>query len=140
MFHRGDLPLTLARVLLLVSDPVRQRQVATMAARRSLTVPELERIVERGAGALRAPPPRASLPPDEPVKRGLSPSRVAALSKLEQRPDDSVSLGEIAELFRSTCCACGMEDLPTYCSGCPMLELVDRLLIAHQHGRGPHDC
>ena len=52
MFHRGDLPVTLAPVLGKIVDPIRQRQVATMAARRQLSVPEIERIVDRGAGAL----------------------------------------------------------------------------------------
>jgi len=128
MFHRGDLPLTLASVLLKVADPVRQRQIATMAARRQLTVPEIERIVERGAGALQAAPPRSSLPPDEPEKQGLSPSRVAALDNLAKHASGSVSLGELADLFRTTCCACGAQDLPTYCAACPMLDLVNRVL------------
>lgn len=128
MFHRGDLPLTLASVLLKVADPVRQRQVATMAVRRQLTVPEIERIVERGAGALQAAPPRSSLPPDNPEKQGLSPSRVAALDDLAKHSSTSVSLGELADLFRATCCACGAEDLPTYCTACPMLDLVNRVL------------
>src|SRR5205085_4196507 len=75
MFHRGDLPLTLASVLLKIADPIRQRQVATMAARRQLTVPEIERIVDRGAGALQTPPPRSALAPDQLEKQGLSPSR-----------------------------------------------------------------
>ena len=128
MFHRGDLPLTLASVLVKVSDPIRQRQVATMAVRRQLTVPEIERIVERGAGALQPIPPRTSLPPDEPAKQGLSPSRVAALDNLATHAAISVSLGDLAELFRATCCACGAEDLPTYCTACPMLDLVNRVL------------
>src|SRR5207245_6305903 len=76
MFHRGDLPLTLAPVLLKVAEPSRQRQIATRAARRQLTVTEIERMVERGAGALQTPAPPSSLPPDEPEKQGLSPSRV----------------------------------------------------------------
>jgi ParB family chromosome partitioning protein len=128
MFHRGDLPLTLASVLVKVADPIRQRQVATMAVRRQLTVPEIERIVDRGAGALHAVPPRTSLPPDEPAKQGLSPSRVAALDNLATHAAISVSLGDLAELFRATCCACGAEDLPTYCTACPMLDLVNRVL------------
>ncbi len=41
-------------MLLKVIDPIRQRQVATVTARRQLTVPEIERIVDRGAGALNA--------------------------------------------------------------------------------------
>jgi ParB family transcriptional regulator, chromosome partitioning protein len=127
MFHRGDLPITLASVLWKVADPIRQRQVATMAARRQLTVPELEWIVDRGAGALHSSPP-STLPPDEPEKKGLSPSRVGALENLAEHADASVSLGDLAELFRNTCCACGAEDLPTYCSACPMLDLVNRVL------------
>src|SRR6266542_3163445 len=128
MFHRGDLPLALASVLLKVADPIRQRQVATMAARRQLTVPEIERIVDRGAGALQAPPPRSTLAPEEPEKQGLSPSRVAALDSLAKHAGSTLSLGDLAELFRDTCCACGAEDLPTYCTACPMLDLVNRVL------------
>jgi ParB family chromosome partitioning protein len=136
MFHRGDLPLTLATVLLRVADPIRQRQVATMAARRQLNVPEIERIVERGAGALQATPPRTSLPAEEPEKTGLSPSRVVALENLATHAGSSVSLSDLAELFRATCCACGAEDLPTYCTACPMLELVNRVLArAHTANR-----
>lgn len=128
MFHRGDLPLTLSSVLVKVADPIRQRQVATMAVRRQLTVPEIERIVDRGAGALQPIPPRTSLSPDEPAKQGLSPSRVAALDNLATHAAISVSLGDLAELFRATCCACGAEDLRTYCTACPMLDLVNRVL------------
>ena len=128
MFHRGDLPLTLAAVLLKVADPIRQRQVATMAARRQLTVPEIERIVDRGAGALKSAPPPSSLPPGDPEKQGLSPSRVVALKDLAERAATSLSVGELAALFRDTCCACGAEDLPTYCSAFPMLDLVNRVL------------
>jgi ParB family transcriptional regulator, chromosome partitioning protein len=128
MFHRGDLPLTLAAVLVKIADPLRQRQVATMAARRQLTVPEMERIVERGAGALQAPPPKQIPTPVAPDKQGLSPSRVVALENLAQRASTRVSLAELADLFQATCCACGAEDLPTYCTACPMLDLVNRVL------------
>ena len=129
MFHRGDLPLTLAPVLLKVADSNRQRQIATRAARRQLTVPEIERMVERGAGALEArPPATSSLPPEQPEKEGFSPSRVVALDGLARSATASVTLGELAEMFRDTCCACGAEDLPTYCTACPMLDLVNRVL------------
>src|SRR5205823_6877711 len=128
-----DLPLTLASVLRKVADPIRQRQIATIAARRQLTVPEIERVVDRGAGAVEAArPTTTSLPPDEPDKQGLSPSRVAALDKLARHAAASVSLGDLAELFRATCCACGAEDLPTYCTACPMLDLVNRVLARTQ--------
>ena len=136
MFHRGDLPFTLASVLLKVGDPIRQRQVATLAARRQLSVPEIERIVDRGAGALQVAPPRTSLSPEEPEKQGLSPSRVVALDNLAQQAANSVTLGELADLFRATCCACGAEDLPTYCTACPMLELVNRVLARPQTSDG----
>jgi ParB/RepB/Spo0J family partition protein len=129
MFHHGDLPLTLAPVLLKVADPDRQRQIATRAARRQLTVAEIERMVERGAGALEArPPATSSLPPEHPDKEGFSPSRVVALDSLARYATASVTLGELAELFKDTCCACGAQDLPTYCTACPMLDLVNRVL------------
>ena len=74
-----------------VADPVRQRQVATMAVRRQLTVPEIERIIERGAWA------RLRLRRHAPLSRwtsqtskGSSPSRVAALGhNLAQRATNS---------------------------------------------------
>jgi ParB family chromosome partitioning protein len=132
MFHRGDLPLTLAPVLLRVPEPSRQRQIATRAARRQLTIPEIERIVDRGLGALQVPPPPSSLPPDEPEKEGLSPSRVAALDDLARHAEASLSLGDLADLFHATCCACGAEDLPTFCAACPMLDLVNRVIARIQ--------
>ena len=132
MFDRGDLPLTLAPVLLKVVEPSRQRQIATRAARRQLTVPEIERIVERGAGALQRPAPPSSLPPDDPEKQGLSPSRVVALDRLAEHSEASLSLGDLADLFQATCCACGAEDLPTYCTACPMLDLVNRVIARVQ--------
>jgi hypothetical protein len=136
MFHRGDLPITLAAVLLRVPDSVRQRQIATMAVRRRLTVPELERIVERGAGALNAPPPRSNLSPDAHAGQGLSPSRLVALTELEQHAAQLVSVKLVANLLRDVCCACGMEDLPAYCSGCPMLDLINQVLTSLD--RTPH--
>jgi ParB family transcriptional regulator, chromosome partitioning protein len=136
MFHRGDLPLTLAPVLLKVADPLRQRQIATMAARRQLSVPEIERIVERGAGALQAPPPKQVPPTNDASDRGrLSPSRLVALDSLAQRAATHVSLAELAELFEATCCACGAADLPTYCTACPMLDLVNRVLARADQGQ-----
>ena len=135
MFHRGDLPLTLAPVLVKVADPLRQRQVATMAVRRQLTVSEIERIVDRGIGALQAPPPRQGPPPGATDKQGLSPSRVVAIEHLAQRATSQVSLAELSDLFQATCCACGAEDLPTYCTACPMLDLVNRVLARADQGQ-----
>jgi ParB family chromosome partitioning protein len=75
MFHRGDLPLTLAPVLLKVADPVRQRQIATIGTRRQLTVPEMQRIVERGAGALQSAPPKNCQSATRPQGGNSSPRR-----------------------------------------------------------------
>jgi ParB-like chromosome segregation protein Spo0J len=127
MFHRGDLPLTLASVLLRVPDPIRQHQIAARAARRQLTVSEIERIVDRGLGAVQSPPP-TTLPADDVGKRGLSPSRVVVLEKLASSQNAAMPLRDLAEIFRDTCCACGAEDLPTSCTACPMLDLVNRVL------------
>jgi ParB-like chromosome segregation protein Spo0J len=134
MFHRGDLPLTLAPVLLRVPEPSRQRQIATIAARRQLTIAEIERIVDRGLGALQVPPPPSRLPPDEPEKAGLSPSRVAALDNLARYAEAPLSVSDLAEVFQATCCACGAEDLPAYCAACPMLDLVNRVIARFQPG------
>lgn len=128
MFHRGDLPLTLASVLFRVPDPIRQHQIAVRAVRRQLTVSQIERIVDRGLGALHSPAPAATLPPEDLVKHGLSPSRVVALEHLTSTENAAVPLSDLAEMFRDTCCACGAEDLPTYCTACPMLDLVNRVL------------
>src|SRR5437868_12775962 len=55
-----------------------------MAARRQLTVPELERIVDRGVGAL---------PPDEPEKQGLSPDRRRSARRRRCTPVWTASAG-----------------------------------------------
>jgi ParB/RepB/Spo0J family partition protein len=128
MFHRGELPVSLASTLLKVADPIRQREVAMMATRRRLSVHQIETIVDRGAGTLLAQPQRSHLPPDATDKRGMSPSRVAALESLAAQPATSLSFRELADAFRATCCACGAEDHPTYCAACPMLDLVTRVL------------
>lgn len=123
-FERGELPLTLVPILARVQDVDQQRRLATIAGRRRLTVPQLETIVERGAGALNRPPPRAQLPPDEAPKAAVSQSRLETLAELRRDGEVSLSLDRLADLCEATCCACGMGHLPDICSACPLMELM----------------
>lgn len=136
MVHRGDLPLRSATLLLQVADKARQRQMATMAANRGLSAAELERIIHRGAGVVNAPPrPKPDVKRESPSnqtaseKPEQSPGRKQVLARMEVVPERSVSLADLKVLFNDVCCACGMQDLPEYCGACPMLQLVDLVLL-----------
>jgi len=140
MFHRGDLPLTAAPVLARVKDPGRLRQLATRAAARNMTIAQLERIVDGGAGDKGTPQPqptpdtRVTTNLDVPVIAG-TPGRKEALARLTALPSTaSISLEVLQTAFTDTCCACGMEDLPDYCSSCPMVQLIDTVVQRLNHG------
>lgn len=126
-FDRSELPLTLVPVLVKVGDADQQRRLATIAARRSLTVPQLERIVERGAGALAKPPPRAIAEAPAPPPSDGSATRKAALAVLEASGARTISLDRLAKLFAATCCACGMSFSADICSACPLLEAMQAI-------------
>ncbi len=136
MVHRGDLPVRSATLLLQVADKARQRQMATMAANRGLSAAELERIINRGTGALSSPShPKPDVKRDSPSnqtaseKPEQSPGRKQVLARLDVTRDRSVDIADIQALFNDVCCACGMQDLPEYCAACPMLQLVDLVLL-----------
>jgi len=123
-FDRSELPLTLAPVLVRVTDHDQQRRLATIATRRQLSVTQLEQIVDRGAGALSKPPPRVSTPPPPPVAIDHSATRQAALTLLKSASKKTISVGRLSELAEATCCACGMSFAGDICSACPLLDLV----------------
>lgn len=128
-FHRGELPVTLASVLADVADPAHQRRLAAIAARKQITVPELRRVVEGALGIVSSPPPR---PPEdeEPQQQvGLSDCRRSALERLEGDAERTISFRHLAEIFKGTCCACGMDSLPKVCSACPLADYMGRLAL-----------
>lgn len=140
MVHRGDLPLTVAPILNRIGDPDRQRRVATMAATRKLSVPELERIVDGGRVPSSAPKPTVKPKPilevDDPDYQGDG--REALLKRLQSPAIGfAVSAPELEASFREVCCACGMQDLPDLCAACPMVQLVD-VLLARAAGKHDH--
>ena len=131
-FHRGELPVGLATVLVRVSDPIRQRRLASLAARRGLSVAQLEALVDRAPAShtvVRRSAAASALPADDdPAGGGLSASRQAALDALRARGDRHVSLDELAAAAESVCCRCGMASLPVICAACPLAELLASLL------------
>ena len=130
-FHRGERPVGLATVLVRVSDPIRQRRLASLAARRGLSVAQLEALVDRASASQtlgRSAAPSALPADDDPAGGGLSTSRRATLDALRARGNRHVSLGELAAVAESVCCRCGMASLPVICAACPLAELLATLL------------
>jgi ParB family chromosome partitioning protein len=126
-FHRGELPVTLADVLVDVKDPAHQRRLAAIAARKQITVLELRRVIDRAQGVVSSPPRR---PPDDDQDaepQGLSECRRNALERLEAEGDRTIAFSQLADVFKATCCACGMESEPSICSACPLAEYMARL-------------
>ena len=107
------------RVALLLGplrDPARQRRLAGIAARRRLPVAQVRRLVQAALSLPPRPASAAPLPPDdEPSGGGLSMTRRSALDGLRAQSDRQVSLGQLASLTESECCACGLESAPRYC-------------------------
>lgn len=130
-FDRGELPVGLAAVLVRVSDPTRQQRLASLAARRGLSVAQLEALLDRVPTSQTGRRAEACsiLPADrDPAGGGLSASREATLEALRARGDRGISFGELAAVAESVCCSCGMASLPVICAACPLAELLATLL------------
>lgn len=53
--HRGELPVGIGPILVMLEDARQQRRLATLAVRRRLSVPQLRRLVDEARGTLAAP-------------------------------------------------------------------------------------
>jgi len=132
MFDRGQLPITLARPLLQITDWPTQRRLATLSVKRTATVAEIESMIQYHLDSLNAPKPilvaaaaatRAA--PLKPPAEG--PTRADALTALRSAPDRRVSLDDLARALEDVCCACGMGDLAAVCASCPLPQFLDRV-------------
>jgi len=129
--HRGEISHLLARSLVKVVDPATQWRLAVLAAKKSMTVAQLEDLIKRNQGQLGEERPRpvaATVRPVEPGPRRTT--RDGALALLQAEPERTVTCRQVAELMDDTCglCAdCGMANLEAVCSDCPLPELASRL-------------
>lgn len=144
LFHAGDLPLTLAPILVQVQDTQRQRRLATLALRRRLTVSQLEKMADAGFVQLNAKPRKFWEPPVgdllDPEKKPtaatvaapeLSANRQKSLDFLRAKNGHAIAFGELADAFERVCCSCGMDDLPDICGQCPLAEFMGFVEAAH---------
>jgi ParB-like chromosome segregation protein Spo0J len=124
-FDRYEIPITLARPLVRIQDWPTQRRLAGFAARRSLRVATLERLVER---SLSGDVPFAR-PPPEPAPPNVRAVRADLLLALAADPERTISFGRLAQTVGDVCCACGLADQPGVCDACPLpallVEIVD---------------
>ncbi|MFH0900322.1 MAG: ParB/RepB/Spo0J family partition protein [Pseudomonadota bacterium] len=131
MFDNYDLPSMLATVLLKVPDPDRQRRLASIAARRGLTVEKLKDLIVRGEGDLtKKPVPKAKPTPSPENERGSGTSRAEAMERLKREPKRTVTCADLLRQFDHICGVCGdcnMSGIKEVCSACPLPELVVRL-------------
>jgi ParB family chromosome partitioning protein len=126
-FGRGELPMTLAPVLVKVGDRDKQRRLATIAGRRSLTVPALEQIALKWSGELAQPAPKPRpAPTTAPAQVSAlgSAGRQDMLKMLRSANGTTVPVARLADLFEATCCACGMGFSGDICSACPLLDAM----------------
>ncbi|HEY1297020.1 MAG TPA: ParB/RepB/Spo0J family partition protein [Chloroflexota bacterium] len=126
--HRGELPVGIGPILVMIDDARQQRRLATLAIRRHLTVAQLRRLVDQARGTVvrRRPP---MLPTeDEPDGGGLSQTRQSLVDALRAQPCQTFTYGELAAVTEATCCACGMTSLPVVCSACPLVDLLSSVL------------
>jgi len=129
--HRGELPLNVGLLLVPLRDPVRQRRLASHSVRRRLTIAQVRKLVEAALSLPPSPEPERPLPPDEePNGGGLSSSRQQAIDALRTHADRPITLGQLAELAETVCCACGLASTPAICADCPNLHLL-RAMLEH---------
>jgi ParB family chromosome partitioning protein len=126
--HRGELPVGVGPVLVMLEDARQQRRLATLAVRRRLSVPQLRRLVDQARGTLarrRAP----TLPSDDELDGGgISQTRQSLVDALRAQPRQTFTYGQLAAVTEATCCACGMQSLPAVCNACPLVDLLSSVL------------
>jgi ParB family chromosome partitioning protein len=126
--HRGELPVGIGPVLVMLDDIRQQRRLATLAVRRRLSVPQLRRLVDQARGTLARRRSPTMTTEDEPDGGGLSNTRQSLVDALRAQPHETFTFGRLAEVTEATCCACGMTSLPVVCSACPLVDLLSSML------------
>lgn len=125
IFARNDLPVTAIRPLARIPDPERQRHVASLTAKRLLTVAQLKGLVDDPAVIAKPEPTR----PVRPTP--ASPSRQAAMERIGHCARGAMVLVEdIAQAMDKVCgiCAdCGMSDVAVICQACPLPRFILRV-------------
>ncbi len=136
LIDRGELPVTVASVLIKVADGPTQRRLAALSAKRRMTPAQLSELVRRNQGDLAVERPR---PKAEPVRveptTGASgrPSRKEAVAALRNRAGQTIMLATVAAALDPVCgmCAdCGMDGIEEICRECPLPLLAMRLAHA----------
>ena len=131
LFARGELPTTLGPVLARVADVHQQRRLATLSARRKLSVAQLRGLVDRGLGE---PVKKTNtVKPEEDQQAGLTHAigRTEAMELLASQPKRTVTHQQLADLFDAVCgvCAsCGMVSLKEVCVECPGPQMIQALV------------
>jgi ParB/RepB/Spo0J family partition protein len=135
MVHRAELAAEIAPSLSKVADVPTQRRLALLAAKRGLTVAQMEDLIKRNQGQLTEEKPKALA--STPARAGRpaattidSWSRRQAVEALRARPNLAVTTKRLVELFDDTCgvCGeCGMASMETVCEACPLPQLIARL-------------
>ena len=136
MYERDELPVTLGRVLLTVSDPARQARIARSVAEQGMTVKQAQALAERG-DAIAAAPKLITPTRGRPKGSGGEPPRKTAMALLAKRPDHAVTFTRVMGVMEAVCTACGQEDSPA-CGPCPLCVFVTLLAREPAKAGGVH--
>ncbi len=130
LFVDFQMPTTAVSPLARIADPERQARLANLILKRTLTVPKQEKMVaemeQKGDNSVNPGKPKQTRQRRElPVKEGYG--RVEAVRDLEERNGQSLKFSDVLSALDNVCHKCGMGDMPTICSACPLPQFLHNL-------------
>ncbi len=155
LYGADRLPVGVAALLARVSDGTRQRHLAGLVARKTLSAPKLKEIVvaEFGEdarstqitkleiGIQTSQPERApgtakrSSKNHRLLKDSDEPTRAEAVALLSKSYGQTISIHSVGVVLETLCCACGMIEQPDVCRTCPLPRFVKGLIGRASDGR-----
>lgn len=123
LFSRGELPTGLIRPLAKVTDPAKQRHLASASAKRLLSAAQIIGLVKQEKPTLQTRPERATAP--------AGTSRAAALARLAVMEGKIFPVSRLSEAMEGVCSVCedcGMSEMAIVCEACALPKLVIKVL------------
>lgn len=126
LYKGAEMPVVAAPLLMRIRSRDRQLHVARRVCSRELSIPKLKALVED----IEAVEGRAKR---EPVKKESKPMEIVytredALNDLEYKNGAVLTYHQLRGAFEASCNKCGLRYHPEICAGCPLPQLVDRLI------------
>lgn len=135
LYSTGELPITLAPVLMKISSIDRQKQLAQMVASRKIAVGKVEQIAAREqkvrAGKKESPPTASGRPKKTEAQISPTPTiftRADALAALSGLNGAKTTFKDVRLAFDAACTFCGMAEHPEVCAACFVPHVIKILV------------